>query len=770
MTDFDSTKRQRTNDGSAKDSYSVGPSQSPTTATTAELREAMPLTAAAATSAANSAAAAAAAVRAAVTAGDDSAMRDLLERLLVSQERLTFDVAQLQATVNNMLGVMRQAMPEYRDYLHIQTVYNQQQPAVSIAEDKQRSLVGHAHSLNKEFGTVPPTLANIVSPNSEVSEALSLDVAHRHGINPEVHSHRSPLVSQSVSSGSPRSQFKRGGERARAASSSDAASSIANRSSSNMARLSLQRLHVPEHRTGSLESTDYSYTGLPLHIPVPGGEDGPQGPLLSPTNLPPPPGMPQHMSTQGPSVSRMRSPLTMSASLESPVYHQQQAQPQFGLARPLPQTYPSAAPLSTSSALPSVRHLSTHHHGYYKQGTQHQLPRIAHLAHSQYNPLALPVSPRRMHQHQHHAEQPASLPPIMHLSAAARLHEGEQYPRTPGTQQAAEGTSPYSSAQSFTSSMVVDSVPPKPSPPHRYAVLSQQMQVGSSASTSGGMVESPTGPSVGVSGSRSYHYTTTPTTGRSFSTMAAAGPQATTSQQKVEKNRFQANIRAFVDQYFMTGVNMRWDYQQSFKAPRNAEATRQIVESFHTVHGGSLERIEHGLSVYFSSLKAKHRTTEDKAMLKQQRDRRRARRIKKAAGRRKVYDPTQYPFLPPEIDPQLCFVPMAMSPEHTDEDGEVKVGTLPWRMDIFTRLFQHLDTLRPKRTPRPDHPRLSGGPIPAPDVPEFMIDPAIMTMDRPLHDSNLEKEPGAGYDQGPTDRHIDPEEDVEMGSSDDDGV
>ncbi|PIA17034.1 hypothetical protein COEREDRAFT_7801 [Coemansia reversa NRRL 1564] len=753
MTDFDSSKRQRSNDGPAKDAYSVGPSQSPTTAATAELREAMPLTTAAATSAANSAAAA---VKAAVTAGDDSATRDLLERLLVSQERLTFDVAQLQATVESMLGVMRQAMPEYRDYLHMHTVYNQQQSAVSLAEGEQRSLAGRVHSPNKKFGAVPPTLANIVSPHSEVSEALSPDVAHRHSINPEVHSRRSPLVLQSVSSGSPRSQFKHGGERARAASSSDAASSSANRSSSNIARLSLQRHYVSEHRTGSLESTSHSYAGLPLHIPMPGGEGGPQGPLLSPTTLPPPPGM--------------LPPTTISASSQRFVYHQQQAQQQFGSAQPLPQTYSSAAPLSTSSALPSVRHLSTHHHGDYKHGTQHQLPRIAHLAHSQYNPLALPVSPHRMHQHQHHAEQPASLPPIMHISAAARLHEGEQYPRTPGTQQAAEGTSPYSPAQSFTSSMVVDSVPPKPSPPHRYAVLPQQMHTESCTSASGGMVESPTGPSVGVSGSQSYHYTTTPTTGQSFSIMTAAGPQATTSQQKVEKNRFQANIRAFVDQYFMTGANMRWDYQQSFKAPRNAEATRQIVESFHTVHGGSFERIEHGLSVYFSSLKAKHRTTEDKAMLKQQRDRRRARRIKKAAGRRKVFDPTQYPFLPSEIDLQLCFVPMAMSPEHTDDDSEVKVGTLPWRSDIFTRLFHHLDTLRPKRTPRPTHPHLSGGPVPAPDVPEFMIDPVYMTVDRTPHDSNLEKESGAGYDQDLIDRHINPEEDVEMGSSDDDDV
>ncbi|KAJ2081487.1 hypothetical protein H4R24_002312 [Coemansia sp. RSA 988] len=763
MTDFDSTKRQRTNDGSAKDAHSAGPSQSPTAAISAELRGVIPLTVVATTSTANLAASAAAAVRAAVAAGDDTATRDLLERLLVTQERLTSDVAQLQATVDSILGVMHQALPGYREYLHMHAAYNQQQPAASFTVAEQLSLVGRVHSPSKESGAVLPTLANIISPHSQTSEALPLDVAPAHCINTEVLSRRSPLVSQSVTSESPNSQFRHIGERSRAASSGDAALNAADRtnsSSNSMARLSLQRHRVSEQHTGAQTPVGHSYAASPSHITAPGGGSGLQGPLLSPTNLPPPAGMLQHATAQGHSAPRMRSPATMPTGSQGLTYQQQQQQPQ---------TYPLPAPLSASSTLPSVRHLSTHHHSEYRQGIQHQLPRIAYPAHSQYNTLPLPASPRRMHQHQAHAEQSVSLPPIMYPPAAVRLHEGEQYPRTPGAQQAAAGTSPYSPAPSFTSSMVVDSAPSKPSPPHGYAALSQQMNTGSSTPASGGMVESPTGPSAGASTSRSHNYSTTPTTGRSFSTMAP-GPQATTSQQKVEKNRFQANIRSFVDQYFMAGANMRWDYQQSFKAPRNAEATRQIAESFQSAHGGSFERIEHGLSVYFSSLKAKHRTTEDKAMLKQQRDRRRARRIKKAAGRRKVFDPTQYPFLPPDVNAQLCFVPMAMSPEHTDDDSEVKVGTLPWRTDIFTRLFHHLDTLRPKRTPRPAHPRLSGGPIPAPDVPEFMIDPAFMAVDRRFHDPGLEKDPSAGYDQDSTDRHIDPEEDVEMGSSDDDGI
>ncbi|KAJ1955598.1 hypothetical protein EC988_001794 [Linderina pennispora] len=206
--------------------------------------------------------------------------------------------------------------------------------------------------------------------------------------------------------------------------------------------------------------------------------------------------------------------------------------------------------------------------------------------------------------------------------------------------------------------------------------------------------------------------------------------QQSYSQLKLEKNRFQANIRAFVDQHFMSPGNTQWDYQQSFKSPRNAQVTQQIVHAFYNAHGGTVERIEHGLSVYFSSLKAKHRTTEDKALLKQQRDRRRARRIKKAAGRRKVFDRTQYPFLPNEFDPNLAFVPSAMSPEHTDDDGEVKVGTLEWRTPTYTKLFKLLDTLRPKRTPRPNNPHLKGCAAPPPEIPSIMIDPAYAALDR----------------------------------------
>ncbi|KAJ1953348.1 hypothetical protein GGI12_006032 [Dipsacomyces acuminosporus] len=235
-------------------------------------------------------------------------------------------------------------------------------------------------------------------------------------------------------------------------------------------------------------------------------------------------------------------------------------------------------------------------------------------------------------------------------------------------------------------------------------------------------------------GSRKQPSTPTSATKASFSFKN----QNSSTQQKIEKNRFQANIRAFVDQYFMTPSNYQWDYQQSFKAPRNAQTTQQIVQAFHAVHGGTFDRIEHGLGVYFSSLKAKHRTTEDKALLKQQRDRRRARRIKKAAGRRKVFDRSQYPFLSPDLDAMLAFVPAAMSPEHTDDDGEVKVGTLPWRAQTFTKLFRHLDTLRPKRTPRPSNPQLSGGTVPPAEIPSLMIDPAYTAADVSMSEHHMD--------------------------------
>ncbi|KAJ2769320.1 hypothetical protein IWQ56_002600, partial [Coemansia nantahalensis] len=286
------------------------------------------------------------------------------------------------------------------------------------------------------------------------------------------------------------------------------------------------------------------------------------------------------------------------------------------------------------------------------------------------------------------------------------------------------------------------------------------------------MTESPSAGSAALQSHPHHHRQFASLPGGSGGVPRAYGGLASDTMHKVEKNRFQANIRAFVDQHFMSATNLRWDYQQSFKAPHNAEATQQMVEAFRAVNGNAYERVEHGLGVYFSSLKAKHRTTEDKAMLKQQRDRRRARRIKKAAGRRKVFDRAQYPFLPADIDAQLCFVPLAMSPEHTDDDGEVKVGALPWRLEMYANLFHHLDTLRPKRTPRHLHPSLCDSSAPAPDIPRFMIDQAYLAMghthpDPDPDDDDDDDDDDDNDDDDHTDHPGDLEGDVEMDSSSD---
>ncbi|KAJ2023021.1 hypothetical protein IWW57_004291 [Coemansia sp. S610] len=384
----------------------------------------------------------------------------------------------------------------------------------------------------------------------------------------------------------------------------------------------------------------------------------------------------------------------------------------------------------------------------YQTGRQHP----AHLA---------TKSPPRAHTNLQNSsqlnERPLSLPPIRTSSSAAPARAA--HPRSSVPQHAnTASASPYSSSASLASSMFAGAShsAPRPSLPHHHSPLPSISGLARTIPpTAGGAAsslptpnagESPTGLSVGPQGIRSN--AAAGGGSRSYSVGQSSGGSGAMSQQKVEKNRFQANIRAFVDHHFISHPSAQWDYQQSFKAPRNAQATHQIVQAFYASYGGTYERIEHGLSVYFSSLKAKHRTTDDKAMLKQQRDRRRARRIKKAAGRRKVFDQAQYPYLPREFDLQQCFIPSVMSPEHTDEEGEVKVGGLPWRSNIFNELFRHLDTLRPKRTPRPTDPNLIGGVLPPPEVPEFMLDREYMLVDRSYHH--------------------DPEEDIEMDSSTDD--
>ncbi|KAJ2314445.1 hypothetical protein IWW51_005979, partial [Coemansia sp. RSA 2702] len=63
------------------------------------------------------------------------------------------------------------------------------------------------------------------------------------------------------------------------------------------------------------------------------------------------------------------------------------------------------------------------------------------------------------------------------------------------------------------------------------------------------------------------------------------------------------------------------------------------------------------------------------------------------------------------------------------------------------------------RTIRPVNAQLSSGSVPPPEIPDFMIDPAFLSMDR----ARRSPDP----DQDPEDHNADPEEDIEMGSSSD---
>ncbi|KAJ2263753.1 hypothetical protein GGI01_000485 [Coemansia sp. RSA 376] len=640
-------------------------------------------------------------------------IHELLERLLAKQDRIAADVVRLQSTVDYVLTTMRhQPAPQRTALPYQQQLLPERRPASAAPLDTTQRSQSHKWSPTHPIPAVPPTLTNIVSRREEPPSSIA-------SATPPKGATFGPPMSPSTTSAE--------------ASASPRMHSLQYDNAAN------DPAYISDSRRGSHPHYAHEFQHPRSRNPATNAYSTP------PPSLPP--GTMARTGHAGGVAPRIRSPPLVQTHGQ-PRSQQQQLQ--------------SSNSASTSSAPPlhfsSVRsgHPSHHHQQQqrlsglslaptpYQQQTNQQYP--AHQATG---------SPPRMHpyHHQHpgqHVERPISLPPIRTSSAA---HPHVIHPRSSISQRAsAASASPYSSAASLGSTMF--STVSKPSPPHHGSPLPSISGLARTVppSTTGGAATSALTPnargsspgsSVGPLGSRSNP---TPSVSRSYngSQSGGAGSGSVISQQKVEKNRFQANIRAFVDHHFIAHPGAQWDYQQSFKAPRNAQATHHIVQAFYASYGGTYERIEHGLGVYFSSLKAKHRTTDDKAMLKQQRDRRRARRIKKAAGRRKVFDQAQYPFLPPDFDTQLCFVPSVMSPEHTDEEGEVKVGGLPWRSHTFNKLFRHLDTLRPKRTPRPTDPNLSGGVLPPPDVPTFMLDMEYMAVDRSYHH--------------------DPEEDIDMDS------
>ncbi|KAJ2661003.1 hypothetical protein IW148_003527 [Coemansia sp. RSA 1199] len=654
---------------------------------------------------------------------DSTTTRVLLERLLASHEDLTAEVVRLRHSVDIILHTLQQAPAGHRRTRESQITYESQAGSASRRMSQHQPLPAFAHSAGRRFGAVPPSLANIVSPQSQAA------------VDPVFSEH--PSASES-----PTLQYRYGVERGRAASSGDAAASIADGSGANAGLPPTQRSHAHDyppatrfHITSppmSLQTTVTSSVGSQVALPPPAG-------LAQPTIV--------SRNTQG--FPRVQSPTAAVFG----------SQTRFSVQSPSPSAPLSAPPSSLSAYLPA-RHASAHRSEYRSQQHGAALPRLSHPMHQQHVQQAALASPHLQHTSQAVLASPHRIQPLLTHGdqtvqqqsltrlSAARPHSSSQYLRGSGPQRESMGTSPYASMSTTAPGMMIDATPaPKPSsPPYLHGYPGVAPLTGDSAASSG-MVESPTG----STGARLHLYPSTPS-GRSYSTDPGA-------QQKQEKNRFQANIRAFVDQHFTVAKNKRWDYQQSFKAPSNSETTQEIVEAFNSLHGNTHDRIQHGLGVYFSSLKAKYRSSEEKTMIKQQRDRRRARRIKKATGRRKVFDRSQYPFLPSDFDPKRYIVPQATSPEHTDDDNEVRVGVLPWRLEKYSQLFHHLDTMRTKRTIRLCNPQLSGGSVPPPDIPDYMIDPDYLSMDRTQRSNDP--------DQDPEEQNPDPEEDIEMGSSSD---
>ncbi|KAJ2453594.1 hypothetical protein EV183_002119 [Coemansia sp. RSA 2336] len=654
-------------------------------------------------------------------------------RLFASHEQLATDMTQIRQTLEGVLLTLRQSPSAIapRD-LESQPAFAQQRAS------HHQSPAAQPLSASRRFGAVPPSLASIVSPPSQHAEQV--------------------LGDRLPASESPKPQLMRyAGERVRASSGSDSAANIADNSSGSAGHIGLpplQRHHVHDYPPADARSSTsrlarasspilLQTAGASAMLPPPSCMQPSIAPALAASGIPA-----RNPPVQG--FPRIQSP---TPSGFNPRFHQMQS--------PSP-TAPLSAPSSSSSAVfPSGRLSSAyrgeHHHARQPLAQQQShsvsLPRLTHPPHGHYSMQGAPPGSHRQAPPAH-SEQTVLMHPLTRTPPASRLHGNTQHFRSTGQQREPMVTSPYPSGPASASGMMVDIPSAKHSPPLYAHNRPGYVQPHTADSTmSDGMAVSPTDAASGAP--TSAYLAAAPGGSRSYSSSA----QDASTQQKMEKNRFQANIRAYVDQHFMVPTNLRWDYQQSFKAPHNAETTQQIADAFRLQHGGTFERIQHGLGVYFSSLKAKHRSSEEKTMVKQQRDRRRARRIKKANGRRKVFDRSQYPFLSDDFDPKRCFVPIATSPEHTDDDGEVKVGVLPWRLETYSNLFHHLDTMRTKRTIRPLNPNLTGGSVPPSEVPDFMIDPRYLSMDRSHRGHDPENDP----EEPPQD----PEEDIEMGSSSD---
>ncbi|KAJ2681868.1 hypothetical protein H4R19_007244, partial [Coemansia spiralis] len=259
-------------------------------------------------------------------AGTDEEVRAVLARLLASQEQLVADVSLLQQTVSAILSMLNQTPPpsSYPDYY-----YQQQQPQqshrhqgpprpASVAPSRPRSAMAQPYSPTRTLGGVPPTLANIVSPQVQPAD-------------------QPPPGASSL----PKQPYPYGWERARATSGSDAGSTAAEGAAGTSAlRQPTHRRPVYEyHPADTLSPAATYYTAAPQRL---GATWSTQ---LQPPDSHPPPPLPPPQPPQGFAVPRLQPPATSAFSshgrtqLHHPHQHQQrtsqQPQPQHGpIAKP----------------------------------------------------------------------------------------------------------------------------------------------------------------------------------------------------------------------------------------------------------------------------------------------------------------------------------------------------------------------------------------------------------------------------------------------------
>ncbi|KAJ1811836.1 hypothetical protein LPJ75_003951, partial [Coemansia sp. RSA 2598] len=370
--------------------------------------------------------------------------RDLLQKMLATQQRLSADVARLQSTVDAVLSTLHYSQPtpqqSYPDTLRSIPRQNRSRPSLlgsqtRTASEDASADVGADADDGSGGGAILPTLANIVGPRSRFPHNASLSDSETDrkpakvedakakkqekdapDVRPLMHSlqsvqPQSPSMVLSETSSSPHLH------RQARDSGADSNSSRAG------GRLPSSQTHPPDQpqpqqsRPQNPDRQFYSSTPPPpLHkagrqatSSSASITSAASGSLLPPVFAP-------RSSSSGTPAARLRSP---------PIGQHQQQQQQYyhsgryyhtsqhGMLLPPPTTPLSAPPIS-SSPYSSSRFP---HHGQYQQQQQQQQvhkasARLPHQTHQQhYNPPPASTSPRRLHPHAG-AEHSISLPPI----------------------------------------------------------------------------------------------------------------------------------------------------------------------------------------------------------------------------------------------------------------------------------------------------------------------------------------------------------------------